>query len=78
MLNADVYQLLAYTISSDLPGGLLIYAAGEHEPVTHYIRHVEKELKVVTLDLQGDPDDVLAQISKVAQHVKALRHQVIP
>ena len=32
--NADLYQLLAYTIALDLPGGLLIYAHGEAEEVS--------------------------------------------
>ena len=33
--NADLYQLLAYATALDLPGGMLIYAEGEAEPVVH-------------------------------------------
>ncbi|MHB0960427.1 MAG: 5-methylcytosine restriction system specificity protein McrC [Pirellulaceae bacterium] len=30
--HPDLYQLLAYTVATDLPNGLLVYAAGEGEP----------------------------------------------
>jgi 5-methylcytosine-specific restriction enzyme subunit McrC len=71
VLHPDLYQLLAYTIAADLPGGLLIYAAGEAEPVIHEIVHLGKRLEVVTLDLAGTPEDVLAQVRVVAGRVQA-------
>ena len=73
VLHPDLYQLLAYTIAADLPGGLLIYAAGEDEPAIHEITNAGKHLEVVTLDLSGPPDAVLAQISTVAARVSRLR-----
>ena len=33
--NADIYQATAYAVATGLPGALLIYAAGEGEPMTH-------------------------------------------
>ena len=51
--NADLYQLLAYATALDLPGGLLVYAQGEAEPVAHRIRHAGKQLEIVALDLSG-------------------------
>jgi 5-methylcytosine-specific restriction enzyme subunit McrC len=71
--NADIYQVLAYTIAADLPGGLLIYASGEREPAVHTIVHLGKRIEIVTLDLRGPPDEVLAQARGVAQRVRRMR-----
>lgn len=35
--HPDLYQLLAYTVATGVPGGLLVYAAGEAEPVSHEV-----------------------------------------
>jgi 5-methylcytosine-specific restriction enzyme subunit McrC len=69
ILHPDLYQLLAYTIAADLAGGLLIYAAGEDVPVVHDIVNIGKRLEVVTLDLAGTPDEVLAQVGEVGRRV---------
>lgn len=73
VLHPDLYQLLAYAIAGDLPGGLLIYAAGEREPAIHEIVNAGKRLDVVTLDLSGSPEHILAQIAGVAGRVRQLR-----
>jgi 5-methylcytosine-specific restriction enzyme subunit McrC len=73
--NPDLYQLLAYTVATDLPGGLLIYAAGEVKPVTHRVVYLGKELGVVTLDLRGKPPEVLDQVTVLAQQVERLRQR---
>lgn len=72
-IHADLYQLLAYSIAAGLPGGLLIYAAGESPEATHQIRHSGKTIRVMTLDLQGSPDEILARIKEVAGEVHRLR-----
>ena len=64
--NADLYQLLAYVTALGLPGGLLIYAKGEDEPVMHHIRHSGKRLEVAALDLSGTLEDVLARVDNLA------------
>ena len=71
--HPDLYQLLAYTIAAGLPNGLLIYAAGEGEPVTHEVVDVGKRLEVVKLDLTGTPQDILRQVDIVAGRVLAMR-----
>ena len=71
-LNADLYQLLAYTTALDLPGGMLVYAKGEEEPAVHRVRHTGKRLEVVALDLTGEPDQILTQISQLAVRVQAM------
>ena len=73
--NADLYQLLAYTTALDLPGGLLIYAQGEAEQAVHQVRYVGKRLEIVALDLSGTIDELLAGIGKLANRVRALRHE---
>lgn len=74
-VHADLYQILAYTIASGLPGGILIYAAGEADEVTHQIRHAGKTIRVMTLDLQGTPDTILTRIDDIAREVRRLRTQ---
>lgn len=71
--NADIYQTLAYAVAARLPGALLIYAAGEREQGIHRIVHLEKEIEIVTMDLNGPPDVVLKQVQAIAQRVLVCR-----
>jgi len=64
--NADLYQLLAYTVATGLPSGTLIYAAGEEEPASHIVVHLGKRLDLVALDLSVSPDAVLDQLRALA------------
>ena len=66
----DLYQLLSYTVATDLPEGVLIYAAGEGEPGVHHVRHLGKCLKVLALDLSGSPREVLGHIASVAAQIR--------
>jgi len=68
----DLYQLLAYTTSADLPAGLLIYAAGEGDPGRHRVKYAGKTLIVESLDLKGRPAQILQQINRLAIEVQAL------
>ena len=72
--NADLYQLLAYSIAEGLPGGMLIYAEDEAEPREYVIRHAEKRLEVAALDLSGTLEQTLARVGILAQKVIALRY----
>jgi 5-methylcytosine-specific restriction enzyme subunit McrC len=69
--NPDLYQVLAYAIATDLPDATLIYAKGEDAPAEHEVRHVGKRLRVVALDLELEPDGVLAQIETIACQISA-------
>ncbi len=68
--HADMYQMLAYCAAADLASGLLIYAAGEHEPCEYRIRHVDRRIEVASLNLGGTPEDILREISRVAKTVR--------
>ncbi len=72
--SADLYQLLAYAIALDLPGGLLIYAKGEQDPATHTIRNSGKRLEIAALDLSGSLDSVLERVETLADVVRRLRN----
>ena len=74
--HPDLYQLLAYTVAAGLDGGLLIYAAGEGEPVTHQVVDLGKRLEVVAVDLTGTPGEILRQIEELAERVRAARKAV--
>lgn len=71
--NADIYQSLAYAVAADLPGALLVYAAGERDRGLHRIVHLGREVEVVTMDLEGEPAAVLGQVRGVAGRVAAWR-----
>ncbi|MCR9119714.1 MAG: McrC family protein [bacterium] len=71
--HADLYQLLAYTISTSLPSGILIYAAGESEPTSHQVIKLGKRLDVQSLDLSGSPVEVLKQIDQLADGIRKRR-----
>ena len=74
--HADVYQMLAYCVASDLPSGLLVYAAEEHEPTSHVIKHVGKTIEIAALDLIGEPDAILGDVARIASLVRAHRARV--
>ena len=75
--HPDIYQLLAYTTATDLPGGLLVYAAGESVPVRHEVVHAGKQLEIMTLDLKGTPQEILATVNNVANRILELRTAAI-
>lgn len=75
--HADIYQILAYAIALDLPGGMLVYAKGEAEDDEYVVRHADKRLEVFALDLAGSIGDLHATIDRLAQRVRLLRAQAL-
>ncbi len=73
--HADLYQLLAYTIATGLPGGLLIYGAGETEPIVHTVQDAGKRLEIEVLDLSLPPAAILGQVQSVANKILSLRDE---
>lgn len=69
--NADLYQLLAYAVALDLPGGMLIYAADEGvHAAQHVVVNAGKRLDVVALDLLAPPAKILQQMAAIARHIQ--------
>ena len=68
--HADIYQMLAYCTAADLSSGLLVYA-GEGESSAHKIKHAGKTIEVASLDLAGTPEDILAEVRRLAERVRA-------
>lgn len=73
--NADLYQLAAYAIATELPSGMLIYAAGDDKPTSHEVVHIGKRLETVMLDLATSPEDLLGQISRLATAISTQANQ---
>ena len=69
--HADIYQMLAYCTAADLPTGLLIYAAGEDPSGKYRINHAGKTIEVATLDLSGAPEDILGEVHRLADRIRA-------
>ena len=68
--HADIYQILAYCTAADLPSGTLVYAAGEGEPGIHKVRHVDRTIEVETLNLEGSPEAILKEVSRLARRIR--------
>jgi 5-methylcytosine-specific restriction enzyme subunit McrC len=70
--NADLYQLLAYAVALDLPGGTLIYAADQGVRSAEYVvNHDRKQLHVVALDLAAPPKRIRSQIASLAERIQS-------
>ena len=69
--HPDLYQLLAYTTATALTHGLLVYAAGEETRSVIRVPGAGKEIEVLSLDLDREPQDVLQQIDRIADVVRA-------
>jgi 5-methylcytosine-specific restriction enzyme subunit McrC len=72
--HADLYQLLAYATAAQLPGGLLVYAAGDDPSAPDAAHDVDgKTLHVAALDLALPPNQLLSQVALLAQRIKRMR-----
>jgi 5-methylcytosine-specific restriction enzyme subunit McrC len=70
MKHPDAYQMLAYCSAYSLPRGYLIYAKDSGaQAVTHKVRNTHTEIVVETLDVEKEPDDLLAQVVGLARRV---------
>ena len=75
--HTDLYQLLAYVTTLNLPGGLLIYAQGGAGTTTYTVRHSGKRLEVFALDLSCSLDDILERIETLACKIRSLRAEAL-
>ena len=71
--ESDIYQMLAYVTALNLQGGLLVYAKGEADAATYHIRHADKTIEVVALDIDGRLEEILENVNRLAFKIKALR-----
>lgn len=71
--NADLYQLNAYATAFALPAGLLVYAEGQEPESVHVVRHTGTRLIIRTLDINGQPAEVLASVRQLATRIRDLR-----
>jgi 5-methylcytosine-specific restriction enzyme subunit McrC len=71
--NPDMYQLLAYAVATDLPTGLLVYAAGNGDVSREYaIRHSDKVLLVRVINLDQEPGLLLEEFATIASSIRAM------
>ena len=68
--NADAYQMLAYCTAFDLERGYLVYAkdATEHDRIRR-VRNTAIDLVVRTVDVEMEPDMLMAQIEGLAAEI---------
>jgi 5-methylcytosine-specific restriction enzyme subunit McrC len=71
--HPDLYQLLAYVVATGLPGGLLIYAAGEAEPMTRTITRLGRKLAIEVLNLSDNEQQILSEVQRVAVRIKEMK-----
>jgi len=70
--NEDAYQMLAYCTALGLDRGYLVYAkdSGDESPDLA-VRNSACEIRVRNLDLETDPDDLLARVADLAEELAA-------
>ncbi len=73
--NADLYQMLAYATALDLPGGLLVYAKGEAALASYKVRHTDKRLEVVEVDLSKPLETILKRVAEIGCRISELRDE---
>jgi 5-methylcytosine-specific restriction enzyme subunit McrC len=74
MPNADAYQMLAYCTAIGLPRGFLIYARHNGaEARTHSVTNASCSIEVRTLDVETQPDVLLAQVELLAAEIARSR-----
>ena len=71
--NADLYQLLAYCTVLRLRTGHLVYAKGNEVPACHVVRSSGIEIRCHALDLNQEPEELLAQMRGLARLIAATR-----
>lgn len=73
--NPDYYQLLAYTVATDLPAGILVYCqSDEAPPRTITVRNGGQRLTCYPLPLAGDWGKITAQLEVLSNTVRQLSH----
>jgi 5-methylcytosine-specific restriction enzyme subunit McrC len=74
MKHPDAYQMLAYCTAYELSRGFLVYAkdAGQ-ESRTHRILNAGTEIVVTAIDVEREPEEVLAAVATLARLVAASR-----
>jgi 5-methylcytosine-specific restriction enzyme subunit McrC len=70
--NADLYQLLAYIVALGLDAGMLVYASGEGVQGHHQVVELGRSLHVAWLDVAGQPAEILASVSGLAERIVQL------
>ena len=70
--NADAYQMLAYCTGLRLPRGYLVYAKARdaiRSDRRHHVVHGDKTIDVRAIDVDLEPDDLLASIDALAAEI---------
>ncbi len=75
--GSDIHRMLAYCTAANLPSGMLMYPSGEREPVVHRIAHAGIAIEVMPLNVNAQPQAVLAQVDRIAERVKAHRYKAL-
>jgi 5-methylcytosine-specific restriction enzyme subunit McrC len=68
--HADLYQMLAYCTALGVAEGHLVYASG-NAPSSHTVREAGTRLRTWVLDLSQPTEDILEQVSRIADAVAA-------
>ncbi|MFG3170372.1 McrC family protein [Streptomyces sp. NPDC048200] len=76
LLNADLYQALAYATVLGLREAHLVYAAGRQPLRYHEVRGAAVRLYQHSLDLSREPEQLLTAFREIAAHLASGRREV--
>ncbi|WP_200239464.1 McrC family protein [Thiohalocapsa halophila] len=76
MPNADIYQMLAYLVGTELDTGMLIYPKSTEEPsdrtVEIPIDGRARRILVRVIDLESNPERILSKMDVLAYEIRAI------
>jgi len=70
--HADLYQMHAYCVATNLPAGLLIYGDSSRQLRRHHIPGSNITISVVAVDLQGTDSDIRTSMLSIAEEARDL------
>ena len=76
--NPDIYQVLSYSIATNLYETMLIYAKGEEDPAIYMVGIPARKIDIRALDLTISQDHILNQIDVIASDIRGFKRRTQP
>ena len=75
--GSDIHRMLAYCTAANLPSGLLVHQSEEGNPLVHRIAHAGINIEAAPININAEPQVVLAEVSRIAERVRAHRQEAL-
>ena len=75
--DRDIHRMLAYCTAAGVKSGLLVYPSGQAAPAVHRVANAGIRIEVATIDITAGPQSLLEEVGRIADRVKAQRHDAL-